>query len=211
MEGAPKNDSDWQDAHWKQLIDNLAAAGLATYKEMAMAVLGQLNPPQVGTSVASKKSFQKQFPRRKCWPAVREWLYAQSGVCVDCGTRLDLQVDHVESIKENGEAADRIGNLAIRCRRCNVTRRPSHKNGKTAHQSTASALMWLLLVRKPANYVEFHKMCRGYGLTMATIRMQEAWAMKLWLDRAIPATVEATCKPTCPVVDLDTSAFLFTD
>lgn len=43
--------------------------------------------------------------------------------------------------------------------------------------------MWLLFTKKPKNYVEYEKLCREYGLTMANIRFQEAWAIALWLKR----------------------------
>jgi hypothetical protein len=43
--------------------------------------------------------------------------------------------------------------------------------------------MWILLTRKPTTYQEFAQMCRNYGLTMANIRFQEAWAMAKWLEK----------------------------
>ena len=44
--------------------------------------------------------------------------------------------------------------------------------------------MWLLFACKPKTYDDFKKMCREYGLTMADIRFQEAWALAEWLKRA---------------------------
>jgi uncharacterized protein YbaP (TraB family) len=44
--------------------------------------------------------------------------------------------------------------------------------------------MWLLFVFRPATYQEFEKLCRDYGMTMANIRFQEAWAMAEWLAAA---------------------------
>jgi hypothetical protein len=43
--------------------------------------------------------------------------------------------------------------------------------------------MWLLLTKKPVTYQEFKQLCRDYGMTMADIRFQEAWAMAHWLAR----------------------------
>ena len=43
--------------------------------------------------------------------------------------------------------------------------------------------MWILLIKRPKTYQAFKKMCRAYGLTMADIRFQEAWAMAVWLQR----------------------------
>jgi hypothetical protein len=164
-------------------MEYLVDLGLVTYKEIASLTLGHLNPSQVGTSIATKKSFQRHFPPRKCWEAVRQWHFDQPGKCCDCGTRLELQADHVASRKEYGEGADRLENMVLRCRRCNVIRRPSHKKGGLTHLTAESALMWILFTKRPATYQEFASLCRAYGLTMATIRFEEAWAMAKWLQR----------------------------
>src|SRR5438552_2628975 len=76
---------------------------------------------------------------------------------------------------------DRIGNMTLRCRRHNVVRRKSHKKGGLTYLTAEAALMWLLLVKRPKTYQEFEKLCRAYGLTMANIRFEEAWAMARWL------------------------------
>ena len=211
-------------------------------------VLGHLNPSQVGTSIASKKSFQKRFPKRATWQAVRQWHFDQLGACTDCGSRLELQADHIipkeivgkvgkeiaeygisnrsvllerigerltselkssgyddigpESLRQDiiadlcdailaeeldqrvfAESADRLDNMLLRCRRCNVVRRPSHKHGGKTFLTTEAALMWILLVKRPKTYEEFHEECRTYGMTMANIRFEEAWAMAMWLER----------------------------
>ncbi|MBK8265260.1 MAG: hypothetical protein IPK80_28510 [Nannocystis sp.] len=82
------------------------------------------------------------------------------------------------------EVADRLDNMVLRCRRCNVIRRPSHANGGRTFLTAEAALMWLFLVRRPSTYKEFHDLCRKYGMTMANIRFEEAWAMARWLQRA---------------------------
>ena len=43
--------------------------------------------------------------------------------------------------------------------------------------------MWILFTHKPSTYQDFQKLCREYGLTMANIRFEEAWAMAKWLNR----------------------------
>jgi hypothetical protein len=43
--------------------------------------------------------------------------------------------------------------------------------------------MWILFTKRPKTYQAFKGLCRGYGLTMADIRFQEAWAMARWLQR----------------------------
>ncbi len=49
---------------------------------------------------------------------------------------------------------------------------------------TAEAgLMWLLLHFRPKTYDEYAALCREYGMTMANIRFQEAWALAEWLRR----------------------------
>lgn len=179
----PADDSKWTQENWKAVIDHLVQSRLLAYKEIAALTLGHLNPSQVGTSIATKKSFQKHFPRRKCWAAVRQWHFDQVGKCCDCGSRLELQADHVVSRQETGEAADRLENMTLRCRRCNVVRRPSHKKGGKTHLTAEAALMWILLTKRPTTYQEFATQCRAYGLTMATIRFEEAWAMAKWLQR----------------------------
>ena len=46
-----------------------------------------------------------------------------------------------------------------------------------------AALMWILFTKKPSTYQEFAQLCREYGLTMASVRFEEAWAMAKWLER----------------------------
>jgi 5-methylcytosine-specific restriction endonuclease McrA len=179
----PKDDREWGEGDWHVLLEWLIGSGLLTAKEIAALVLGHLNPSQVGTSIASKKTFQANYPPRKTWQAVRQWHFEQHGKCTDCGTRLELQADHVETRQHFGDAADRLENMVLRCRRCNVIRRPSHAKGGLTHLTAEAALMWLLLVKRPSTYQEYQDLCRAYGLTMADIRFQEAWAMAKWLQR----------------------------
>ena len=247
FDGFPEQDSNWSEDQWKDLLEQLVATKFASWREICSLVLGHLNPSQVGTSIASKQPFQKHFPKGKTWGAVRQWHFDQPGVCNDCGTRLELQADHIipkeivgkigkeiadkgindhselmevvaerltEELKSNGydnvfddlqraikddlvtailaeeldqpmfdEIADRLDNMLLRCRRCNVIRRPSHKHGGETFLTAEAALMWILVVKKPQTYQEFAKECRSYGMTMANIRFEEAWAMAMWLER----------------------------
>jgi hypothetical protein len=188
----PAEDSKWSDDQWNKLIQELVDQGIVTPKEVAVAVLGHINPPQVGTSIASSDSIKYGFknhwysngkPPRSFWQGVRSWLYQQNGTCADCATRMDLQADHIESRIQYGLAADRLDNMTLRCRRHNVVRRESHKQGGITFLTTEAALMWILLVKRPDKYSSFKVLCREYGLTMADIRFQEAWAMARWLER----------------------------
>lgn len=179
----PPPDRHWSLDDWQKLLQSLVDQGVVNYQEITALVLGHLNPSQVGTSIASKPTFQQHYPKRKCWQAVREWHFQQTGRCHDCGTRLELQADHIETREEHGDAADRLENMTLRCRRCNVVRRPSHKQGGITFLTAEAALMWLLFTSKPAKYQEFESLCRAYGLTMANIRFQEAWAMARWLNK----------------------------
>ncbi len=190
----PESDSEWTEEQWKYLIEYFAEEGLIQYQELASLLLGHLNPSQVGTSVASKKSFQAHFPPRKCWAAVRQWHFEQTGRCADCGTRLELQADHIIPREELGDAADTLDNLTLRCRRCNVIRRPSHKHGGKTFLTSESALMWILFTKRPSTYQEFERLCREYGLTMANIRFEEAWAMAKWLEREGKYYIETESK-----------------
>ena len=63
MKAFPEADRDWTEEEWKYLIQYLVDTGMVKYKELASLVLGHLNPSQVGTSVASNKSFQSHYPK----------------------------------------------------------------------------------------------------------------------------------------------------
>ncbi len=176
-------DSEWTDEYWSALLEWLIEAGIVSWKEVTALVLGHLNPSQVGTSIASKKTFQSHYPPRQTMRHVLAWHIEQSGRCEDCGTRLELQADHVNTRQELGDGADRLENMTLRCRRCNVIRRPSHKQGGKTYLTTEAALMWILFVKRPTTYQEYERLCREYGMTMANIRFKEAWAMARWLER----------------------------
>jgi len=179
----PESDREWTEEEWKYMITYLVDNGYIEYRELASLVLGHLNPSQVGTSVASNKSFQAHYPKRKCWVAVRQWHFEQDGKCADCGTRLELQADHIIPREELGDAANTLDNLTLRCRRCNVIRRPSHKHGGKTFLTSESALMWILFTKRPDTYQEYERLCREYGMTMANVRFEEAWAMAKWLEK----------------------------
>ncbi len=98
-----------------------------------------------------RSRFRGTTHHEKPWQAVRAWHFEQSGKCADCGTRLELQADHVVPKEEAGEEADRLENMTLRCRRCNVVRRPSHKLGGKTLLTTESALMWLLFTKRPTD------------------------------------------------------------
>ena len=115
--------------------------------------------------------------------AVYEWHENQTGKCADCGTRLELQADHIVPREVLGDEADSLENMTLRCRRCNVIKRPSHIKGGKTFLTTESALMWILFTKKPKTYKDFEKLCREYGMTMANIRFREAWAMAQWLNK----------------------------
>jgi hypothetical protein len=180
-------DSAWTPDDWQGLLDRLVQLGLVTWPEVAALVLGQLNPPQVGTAIASSASFQQNFVPGEydsIMRAVMHWFYGEGGRCTTCGTRLDLQADHIDPRQNyaNPADADRIENLTLRCRRHNVTRRPSHVFGGLTFLTAEAALMWILLTIRPRTLLDFVRLCRIYGMTMADVRMQEAWAMAHWLS-----------------------------
>jgi hypothetical protein len=260
--GYPSEGANWSEEHWHHLLQTLIAQGIVSWREITATILGSMNPSQVGTSIASKESFQSHFERRKCWAAVRGWHFLQSGRCVDCGTRLDLQADHavprqflgtvgLQTLKafpkleavdsaqvvahieaelrklmethaysgiqdalvavlstdlygalksgvskraELANVADRLDNMVLRCRRHNVIRRPSHAKGGVTFLTAESGLMWLLFVHRPKSYDDFMKLCREYGLTMANIRFEEAWAMARWLQQVGLYEIATTSK-----------------
>ena len=163
----------------KEFIEFLVNEGICSYKQIIETVLSQLNPPQVGTNTT--RIVKKNYPKRQAWRNVKDWFYSQKGACEDCGTRLELQTDHIIPKELGGE--DKIENFALRCRRCNVIKRPSHIHGGELSLTTSAALMWILLKQKPESYDEYEKLCRNAGMTMANIRFQEAWALAEWLKK----------------------------
>jgi 5-methylcytosine-specific restriction endonuclease McrA len=182
-------DATWTEDRWHKLVFALVQAGIVKWEEVAVCVLGELNPPQVGTNIASNANFQRQYGPRQCMQAVLAWFYAQSGRCAKCGRRLHIEADHIkgknEFIKEgrNPNEADSLANLQLLCKRCNVVKRESHLLGGLSFHTAQAALMWILLVKRPATLEEFTALCRRAGLTMANVRFQEAWAMAEWLKR----------------------------
>ncbi len=246
-------DENWAEGDWRDLMERLVEQRLVTWKDVTTLTLGQMNPSQVGTSLASSEGFQRRYGKGNTMRAVMDWFYRQDGTCISCGTRVEHQVDHIvpkETIQRAGvelaeargttpehrqhiivdaiegelirnedrdkvseefirelaaEAAavleedlspqelrkqlafvaDRLDNLGIRCRRCNVIRRPSHRRyGGVTYQTAESALMWLLVSFQPRTLRDYIRMCRLYGMTMADVRMAEGWAMSHWLQHA---------------------------
>jgi HNH endonuclease len=182
------HDLTWSEDQWLDLLHTLVKSGVLNWKDIAALVLGHLNPSQVGTSLASSKGFKRRYGKGHTMRIVMEWVYQQTGRCEDCGSRLELQADHIqgrESFK-NPLDADFIENIILRCRRCNVVRRPSHEWGGLTYLTAEAALMWIMLVIRPRTLCDFIRLCRLYGMTMSDIRMQEAWAMAHWLARLEP-------------------------
>jgi hypothetical protein len=180
----------WDDERWKALVEAIVDTDhLVSWEEVAVAVLGELNPPQVGTSRASNPNIQAQYEHRRTMSAVMAWFYAQDGTCQTCGRRIHIEIDHVVGkdayVKQGRDAADadRLENFQLLCRRCNVVKRESHALGGLTFATAQAALMWILLVERPRTYKAFETLCRAHGMTMASIRFQEAWAMAIWLAK----------------------------
>jgi hypothetical protein len=178
-------DEKWTDEDWRILLDDLIRQKVITWKELTTLILGQLNPSQVGTSMASAEGFKRRYGKGYTMKVVMEWLYDQKGNCSDCGTRVELQADHIKSKETFTDPldADFIENTTMRCRRCNVIRRPSHVLGGQTHLTAESALMWILFIYQPRTLGDYIRLCRLYGMTMSDIRMHEGWAMAIWLTR----------------------------
>jgi 5-methylcytosine-specific restriction endonuclease McrA len=174
----------WKEEDWRKLIEKLVSEGLVNWQGVAAVTLGELNPPQVGTSLASNANIKKRYPPKKAWQAVKSWFYDQPLGCRECKTLLKLEAEHIVPKEELGDAADNLDNLQLLCKRCNAKKRPSHKNAGLTHLTAESGLMWILLQFHPKTYDVFKKLCRDYGMTMADIRFQEAWALAEWLKKA---------------------------
>jgi hypothetical protein len=185
-----KPDETWDEERWRDLIAAIVDDGVLSWEEVAVAVLGELNPPQVGTSQASNDNIKQLYEPRKAMRAVMEWFYAQDGKCVNCGRRIHLEVDHIVGkdefirVGKDPAEADTLDNLQLLCRRCNVIKRASHKLGGLSFATAQAALMWILLAERPRTREQFDRLCRAHGLTMANIRFEEAWAMAIWLAKA---------------------------
>lgn len=179
----------WDSKEWSLFVHQLVKANIVSWKEIAITVCGELNPPQVGTAIASSKSFQAKFPPREIMKHVMQWLYSQEGKCSICGTKLFLEADHIKAKQEfiesgkSPEDADTLDNLQLLCKRCNVVKRPSHALGGISFGPAQSVLIWILLHHAPDTKEQFYKLCRDHGLTMANIRFDEAWAFAVWLKK----------------------------
>lgn len=179
------NDQEWSSGEWRALLERLISDGMLSWKEVTTLTLGHMNPSQVGTSLASSDGFKRKYGKGQVMSKVMDWFYQQDGKCHDCGTRLELQADHnnPREAYEDPLDADFIENMVLRCRRCNVIKRPSHEFGGKTHLTAETALMWILFSFRPRTLPDFVRMCRLYGMTMADVRMQEGWAMAHWLQK----------------------------
>jgi len=179
----PGEDRTWSEQQWKAFLEGLVSQEIVKWSEITPLILGSLNPPQVGTSMTGP-IWQRTYGKGETWTKVREWLYGQKGKCERCGTRIQLEKAHIKSAIDIGEKlAHRLENVRLLCKRCNAIERPSHKMAGKTFLTTESALMWMLFQYKPETYKEYERLCRNYGLTMANIRFQEAWAVAIWLSK----------------------------
>ena len=55
MQKFPETDTNWTEQDWKKFLEILVDNNLMSYEEICASVLGLINPPQVGTSIASNK------------------------------------------------------------------------------------------------------------------------------------------------------------
>lgn len=188
-------DEQWTQDDWRKFLGILVEKRLFDWKDVTTLTLGHLNPSQVGTALASSKGFKDRYGKGSTMRIVMSWFYEQKGVCADCGSRLELQADHQRPKQyfENPLDADFIENMVLRCRRCNVVKRDSHKFGGQTHLTAEAALMWILFTYRPRTLNDFVRLCRLYGMTMADIRMQEGWAMAHWLQHAGTFDYELDC------------------
>lgn len=168
----------WDENDWKIFISQLVTDELVTWEDVAVCVTSELNPPQVGTAVAN--NVKHNYPPRKTMKEVFKWFYLQDGKCRTSGKRLWLEVDHIEPkevfIKRGDDPknADTLANFQLLTKRENVVKRGSHRLGGLSFAPASSALMYILLRFKPTSFAKFSTLCREHGLTMASIRFDEA-------------------------------------
>jgi hypothetical protein len=178
---------EWSEQEWKGFVAELVNDGLVSWEDIAVAVLAELNPPQVGTAVAN--AVKHNYPKGQTMREVWRWFYAQSGKCEISGKRLFLEADHKEPKEQflksgrDIREADTLANYQLLTKRENVIKRGSHRLGGISFANAAAVLMYVLLRYRPATLGRFERLCRQHGLTMSGIRFQEAWAMAVWLAR----------------------------
>lgn len=177
----------WSETEWKEFTYQLVELGLVTWEDIAICVCSELNPPQVGTAVANQ--VKNKYPSRQAMKHVFEWFYSQSGKCEISGKRLWLEADHIESKEEfirsgrDVDEANTLENFQLLTKRENVIKRGSHRLGGLSFAQASAVLVYILLRYRPKNIIEYSNLCRNYGLTMASIRFQEAWALAEWLAK----------------------------
>ncbi|RZQ21808.1 hypothetical protein D8T36_19780 [Vibrio vulnificus] len=180
-------DPGWSENEWKDFTYQLVELGLVTWEDIAICVCSELNPPQVGTAVANQ--VKNKYPSRQAMKHVFEWFYSQSGKCEISGKRLWLEADHIESKEEfirsgrDVDEANTLENFQLLTKRENVIKRGSHRLGGLSFAQASAVLVYILLRYRPKNIIEYSNLCRNYGLTMASIRFQEAWALAEWLAK----------------------------
>ena len=178
---------NWSENQWKDFTANMVDLGLVSWEDIAICVCSELNPPQVGTAVAMQ--VKDKYEPRQAMKHVFKWFYEQSGKCVISGKRLWLEADHLERqeefIRSNRDVneANTLSNFQLLTKRENVIKRGSHKLGGLSFAQASAVLVYILLRYRPTTLASYSKICRNYGLTMASIRFQEAWALAIWLAK----------------------------
>lgn len=199
------NKPDWGGGEWRAFVEGIVEQGLLTWEDVAVSVCGELNPPQVGTAVAS--AVKHNYPKGKTMQNVWRWLYALDGKCMVSGKRLFLEADHINPrehfIKEGLDVkeADSLENFQLLSKRENVIKRGSHKLGGLSFAPAGAVLVYILLRFRPRTYSEFVKMCREHGLTMADVRFQEGWAFAVWLAKAGEYEIDGDPTPFIRLAD----------
>ncbi|MGF1788824.1 hypothetical protein L4D00_23805 [Photobacterium swingsii] len=177
----------WTDDDWRKFTYSLVELGLVTWEDIAICICSELNPPQVGTAVAEQ--VKDKYPPRQAMKHVFKWFYAQSGKCELSGKRLWLEADHIESKEEflrsgrDVKEANTLDNFQLLTKRENVIKRGSHKLGGLSFAQASAVLVYILLRFKPKTFTGYSELCRNHGLTMASIRFQEAWGLAEWLAK----------------------------
>jgi 5-methylcytosine-specific restriction endonuclease McrA len=72
----------------------------------------------VGRSIPGRSEQEAQRARRPIPESVRHEVWRRDeGRCVDCGSRVNLEYDHIVPVSGGGSNTAR--NIALRCERCN--------------------------------------------------------------------------------------------
>lgn len=69
------------------------------------------------------KRYSRHVTRGPRWKALRQQALKRDGFrCVQCGEKVGLEIDHIESVRNRPDLAWSLENLQTLCRRCHTSK-----------------------------------------------------------------------------------------